>query len=590
MMASPPQSGSDSSPLYVERVRVCNFRGIREVEIELEPNLTVLVGHNNAGKSRLLSAMHLALGGRPAELDDFTVGVEADPSIDIILAPAPPDKIDGEEEFPTAVARRLVDPQTISDSPLRERFGWRTHVRRSAEGFGARAESKQLTFDSAAGQWVERTDAPDLSHPQRTLVAADLVDTGRDLMQELSRRGSSVRRVLSDLEIDPSTRGDLEARLTDLGKAIVSGSGTLASIESALTQLDSLVGNMGAPEMNPLPISLEELSRSVSIDLDSGSGALPIRMHGAGSRSLASLQVQGVLYDKRLGHDGPSLRPFPVTLVEEPEAHLHPQASVELAPLLCSLRGQKIVSTHSPHLVTAVEPRAIRLLRRQAGSLRVVDLGPSAKPSDVTHRAFRPSTHTEEMEKLKRLVERPFGEMLFSDALVLGDGATERAFLPPVLKHALGRRAHAVCVVDTGSLNGDLGNAAAKFAVLTASPWFIFADSDDAGQKGAADIARSNGDHNLERIVWIGGTDEKGAPLKGNIETLLHDFDPELCRDACTQVRPDLPSTMPTRRMMNKLKGAAGASMGHLLVERHGDWKTWPAPLVKLIELLSKEL
>ena len=220
MMASPPQSGSDSSPLYVERVRVCNFRGIREVEIELEPNLTVLVGHNNAGKSRLLSAMHLALGGRPAELDDFTVGVEADPSIDIILAPAPPDKIDGEEEFPTAVARRLVDPQTISDSPLRERFGWRTHVRRSAEGFGARAESKQLTFDSAAGQWVERTDAPDLSHPQRPRVAADLVDTGRDLMQELSRRGSSVRRVLSDLEIDPSTRGDLEARLTDLGKAI----------------------------------------------------------------------------------------------------------------------------------------------------------------------------------------------------------------------------------------------------------------------------------------------------------------------------------------------------------------------------------
>ena len=50
------------------------------------------------------------------------------------------------------------------------------------------------------------------------------------------------------------------------------------------------------------------------------------------------------------------------------------------------------------------------------------------------------------MEKLKRLAERPFGDLLFASAIVVGDGATERAFLPVVLHEALGPLAHGISV------------------------------------------------------------------------------------------------------------------------------------------------
>jgi putative ATP-dependent endonuclease of the OLD family len=209
--------------------------------------------------------------------------------------------------------------QTVQEDPLRERFARRTYVRRSAEGGGAISETHELTFDVGARRWTERKDAPNLRAEQRKIVAVDLVDTRRDLMEELGRRGSAIRKILSDLEVDAEIRKTLEDELADLGGNIVSGSATLTSVRVALEELHQLIGSMGLPQLNPLPLTLEELARSVSVDLNTGAGALPIRMHGSGSRSLASLQVQGVLYDRRLGRDGSSLLPHPLTLVEEPD-------------------------------------------------------------------------------------------------------------------------------------------------------------------------------------------------------------------------------------------------------------------------------
>src|SRR5690606_17109984 len=98
---------------------------------------------------------------------------------------------------------------------------------------------------------------PDLGRDSRGLVASDLVNTGRDLMEELGRRGSGVRKVLSDLEVDDATREDLELRLGGLSADIVAGSGTLASVSRSLDALNRAVGGIGSPGISPIPITLE---------------------------------------------------------------------------------------------------------------------------------------------------------------------------------------------------------------------------------------------------------------------------------------------------------------------------------------------
>ena len=65
-------TGIQKASVFVERIKIRNFRGIQKLDLRLQPGLTLLVGRNNAGKSRILRALHVAMGGTRAVRDDLT--------------------------------------------------------------------------------------------------------------------------------------------------------------------------------------------------------------------------------------------------------------------------------------------------------------------------------------------------------------------------------------------------------------------------------------------------------------------------------------------------------------------------------------
>lgn len=579
---------SNHAAVYVERVTLRNVRGIADCTLALEPGLTVLVGRNNVGKSRLLRAIGIALGALPPDRDDLTVGGADTSEIEIIVAPLTP--VGGEEHFDPRVQRRMGGVQLVSESPERERFGWLTRIAPSQEGTGVRSESTEMIFDAADGSW-QTTSRPLRVVDRTSLVSAHLVDTSRDLTEELGRRGSAIRRILDDLEIAPADRDAIESAMTTLSSTIITSSAALTAVTEALEELTNAVSSIGSPRFSALPGRLEELSRTISIDFDTGTGHLPVRLHGSGSRSLASLQVRNVMYDRRLGRDHGELRPQPVTLVEEPEAHLHPQAHLELSDLLGGLTGQTVVSTHSAHLVTEVDPRSIRLVRQTADGLRIVDFHP-VDGSPV--RARRPPFHNAEMEKLKRMVERPFGELLFASVVVIGDGATERALLPVLIRYTLGSAAAGVTVVDPGGMSN--ADPVIKFAVFANLPWLLFSDADSEGVRAARRLDREYGNADEATISWVG---TPGGPTAA-CEALFARFDPALCRAALTALNP---STTPPAdadqliEAMTKTKGSLGRHLAAELIVRRGDRERaqieagyWPEPIQELLARLRTRL
>lgn len=586
-------TGPRTASIYIRQLCIRNFRGIESLELELEPDLTLLVGRNNSGKSRILRALAVAVGDTPVERDDLTVGSAADTEIDVVIgpSPAPLRDISSGQHFEDAVGRRLgAGIQVPSNPDLPECFAWRTLISATVSGAGARSERWILRqFDGDGTTWV-MPDVPErLTRDQRLLWDARLVGENRDLDSELRRPGSPIRRILEDLEIDDLERAELEEQLVQLGIQLNAKSATLQDLHSALDALHRYVDPVGSVAVDAVPRTIEELSRVVGVGFDSAHGLLATRLHGSGVRSLASLQVQSVFHRRVIGVDGPDLRPHIVTLIEEPETHLHPHAIFELPNLLREGQGQTIAATHSSQLATVVDPRTIRLVQSATSTAhRIVDFKEAPEQGPDTPRVRRSGLNAREVEKLKRSIERPFGDLLFAQAIVVGDGATERAFLPPVLSTVVG---HGVSVVDSGGMNPDIAGAVVKFAELAEIPVVFFADSDTAGVQSLNSFIGEHPSIDQDAVVWVTApAQNRGGG--GAIERLLFDHDPEMCARACVSL--GLPANDPasTWQSLTSHKGTTGAALAAEFLLKHtfGGTVDWPEQLVELANTLSRRM
>ena len=249
---------------------------------------------------------------------------------------------------------------------------------------------------------------------------------------------------------------------------------------------------------------------------------LPLRLHGLGSRSLATMFVFQTLARFRLGADR-GFRPHLLTLLEEPEAHLHPQAISALRALLDRLPGQRIISTHSSQLVADADPRSVRLIRRSTGSMKVFNL-----PPDTAKHA----------QQFRRYVERPFGEIIFARAVVFCDGSTERYVLPVLLASHFdcNPAGLGISFVDCESMNRQQTTTIVQAVHNLALPWFMFTDNDPAGRQALGNIVHPETNEPLtpdsDEVVMSGNKQIEqlliDAGYGSEIETVAHENNSEI--------------------------------------------------------------
>ena len=180
----------------------------------------------------------------------------------------------------------------------------------------------------------------------------------------------------------------------------------------------------------------------------------------------------------------------------------------------------------------------------------------------------------------------------------MGDGATERAFLPAVLREALGLLAHGISVVDSEGMNRKLVEAIIKFARHVDVPLVVFADNDSAGGKEINSLQEQGVLDEAREVVWAGTdqsrpstSNDKGGSVA--IEKMMIDASPVACNAACEALGLPAENTKDLLSKMKKLKGSIGTVLANEFVSRHSyleENATWPSPLTRLVDLLRERL
>jgi putative ATP-dependent endonuclease of OLD family len=112
-----------------------------------------------------------------------------------------------------------------------------------------------------------------------------------------------------------------------------------------------------------------------------------------------------------------------ILLVEEPEAHLHPQLQRVLLTALQERNVQVFISTHSTHITSGVPLSAHVVLTSSGGAISTV-----GKPSTIS--ALAP----EDIADLERYLDATRSSLLYARRVLLVEGPAEQFVIPGLVK------------------------------------------------------------------------------------------------------------------------------------------------------------
>lgn len=417
--------------MYLSTIRVQNFRNLTNFTLQLQPGLNVILGENNIGKTNLLDALRLALS---APYNNESVRLTTD------------DLPRTGTEKTIAISLHFDGLTTEEQAEFLDLLHYQPPNSTASLHFTA-------SYNPTTDRWTtrrwggEHTDT-DSGIPEDVLQSIPITMLGalRDATSALQPgRQSRLARLLKTLSTN-----DEKTAIASILKTANDALEDNAFIKRVQDKIHAQSNDAIGPNLSQASLirasapSFERIAQNLRLVIDNH----PDRAQGVpiADADIEELKCNGLGYNNLLYiatvmtelHAAQSAT-MPLLLVEEPEAHLHPQLQTKLDDGLRQPHQdrlvQTIVTSHSPTIAAHVRLGDISIIHDTPDGLRAARLATLAlTPKEQAH--------------LRRLIDVTKATLFFARGLIIVEGITE-ALLLPVLARRLGTplEDHAVSVI-----------------------------------------------------------------------------------------------------------------------------------------------
>ncbi|KYG67869.1 hypothetical protein AZI87_00915 [Bdellovibrio bacteriovorus] len=408
--------------MYIKSINIINFRGIENLVVNFESRFNVLIGENNSGKSSIIDALRICLSYGKNQ-NDFYIKKS-----DFRLSSSrPPDPIEFHFEFAKEDEEDLGHFHSLLGVNDDGKETLNAHFKYSLV-------EKNGVYKIKVKTWGGLNEGNPISADEfNEHIFSVYLDALRDAGSQL-RPGRTNKLGDFFLKLEPDS--DNQKKLADEVKASLDQSTNWnnlidkgnTAIAAHLASISLKSDSLGL-DLNFLPAEYKKIVDSLVIGMKSTllNGevvSFDIAQNGLG---LNNLLYSSVILSDIETFKQQEKSSLAALLIEEPEAHLHPQQQNLFFKYLSELseksKFQIFITSHSP-TITAKSPLA---------ALRCI------KKRDEKVKCFTPAgvLSPENQEFLHKFLDTTKSQLFFSNGTILVEGISE-ALLIPIFAKRLG--------------------------------------------------------------------------------------------------------------------------------------------------------